>query len=172
MPSYQSPLRGTKSPYGIELKPESHDSLDQVEQNLFQKKIKTSDGKSSLVWLQASDKVSQMKQNIMQNLGYPSHQQNPICGGRSLQDDRSLHEYNILPATTIILNLRLRGKAAGSSKSKGAGGVVGSSLPKGTELNKEHINGGLSFKDILQGEPTTIANPEQTHNTPHPYIVE
>lgn len=66
----------------------------------------------------------------------------------------------------------LRGRAARSSKLKGARGVVGSSLPKGTELNQEHINGGLSFKGILQGKPTTTTNLEQTQNIPSIFIVE
>lgn len=111
-------------------KPVSYDPLDQEEQNFLQFFLKTPASKSTSVWVQASEKVFQMKQNIMQNLGYPTHLQKFIYGGRSLQHDQSLHEYNILPTTTIILNLRLRGRVVGSSKSKAAGGVFGYSLPR------------------------------------------
>lgn len=92
----------------------------------------------------------------MQKLGYPLHLQNLICSGRSLQDDHNLHAYNILPSTTIILNLRLRGGGAGSSKSKGLGGVVGCSLPKGTVPNQKSINVDLSYKNIIS--PREINN--------------
>lgn len=69
--------------------------------------------------------------------------------------------------------MRLRGGAAGSSKSNGTGGVTGSKLPKGTEPNQEHNNAGLSYKNILQGKAAaTAASSSQTHNNPNPYIVE
>lgn len=51
VPSFQSLLLATKLSYGTELDPKTHDSLDQKEHNLFQKKLNTPDGKSLLIWV-------------------------------------------------------------------------------------------------------------------------
>lgn len=107
----------------------------------------------------------------MIKLGYPTHLQNLIYEGRYLQNDQILQEYDIHSTVTIILNPHLRGGAAGSSKSNTTCGTTGSSLPKGTEPNQEHIKGGL-YKNILQGEPTTTAKTTQTLNIHNPYIVD
>ena len=89
-----------------------------------------------------------------------------------MQEDGILQEYNVLPSSTIILNLRLRGGAARLRKSKGGGCGPRSSFPKGTKPNQEHIYGGIYFKDVLQGKLVATTKPAQTYNIPSPYIVE
>jgi len=57
--------------------------------------IKTPDGKSILLWVQASESVNQLKKNIVHILGILMPLQNLICGGKSMQDELRLQEYNI-----------------------------------------------------------------------------
>lgn len=52
--------------------------LEQEEQNSFQIFLKTPEGESTVFWIQASDRVPQLKQNIMNRLGYPYQPQNLI----------------------------------------------------------------------------------------------
>lgn len=111
--------------------------------------------KISLGWVHATDKVFQLKQDIMHSYGNPAHLQHLIYKGKSMQYNRYLQEYKFISATTIILNLQLRGGAARSSTTKGIVGGAGPSLSKGTEPNQEHINGGISYKNILHGKSST-----------------
>jgi len=58
--------------------------------------------------------------------------QSLIYEGKSMQDELRLQEYNTLPLSIVLLNLRLQEGSPRPSYQKGAGGVFGSSLPKGT----------------------------------------
>lgn len=78
----------------------------------FQVFIKPPEGKSKLIWVKETDTVKQMQEVITQQLGYPIRSQNLIHGGRALQDTKYLWEYQIVPLSTIILNLRIRGGAS------------------------------------------------------------
>lgn len=56
-----------------------------VRAHSFQVFVKTSEGKSKLIWVKETDSVKQMQKIIMQQLGYPIRSQNLIHGGRVLQ---------------------------------------------------------------------------------------
>lgn len=120
----------------------------------FQVFIKTPSGMSLLVWVHATDCVLHLKNLISHQVGYPTGLQHLIFGGRALQDPKPLMDYNILPVSTIILNLRLRGGTADYNKTNYTGGGIGSSSTKNTETHQKHKNGGLSLKNILQGKNT------------------
>lgn len=75
----------------------------------FQFFVKSTNGKSILFWVWATNHVKQLKHNIMHTLGIPMLLQSLICEGKSMQEDVMLQDYNILLSSTVILNLRLRG---------------------------------------------------------------
>jgi len=120
----------------------------QVARSGFQILLKTPKGNTTVIWTYDSDRVSDLKNNIADQNGYPSAEQHLLNEGRSLQECRTMQEYNIKLGSTITLNMRLRGRAenAGtSSQSKG------------------------SFKEVVKGKgknPTAITEP------PGQYIVD
>lgn len=127
---------------------------------------------SLLVWVHASDCLMHLKKIISQNTGYPAQIQHLLYGGKSLQDDRTLTDYNILSTSSLILNLKLRGGAATSSKINSAGGGIGSSTSKSTESKQKQKNESLSFKNIIQGKNTVTTPSNPTGFVSNPYIVE
>jgi len=108
----------------------------------------------------------------MHTLGITMILQSLIFGAKSMEEDVKLQDYNILPSSTIILNMKLQGGSPQPRNSKGVGGVSGSIIPKGTKLNQGKFNGGFSFIDILKGNFFASITPYQTHNLPNSYIVE
>ena len=105
-------------------------------------------GNTTVIWTYDSDRVSDLKNNIVVQTGYSAEKQHLLNEGKSLQDCITMQDYNIKSGSTIILNMRLRGGAESfgtSSQSKG------------------------SFKEAVKGkgkEPTTIIEP------PGQYIVD
>lgn len=85
---------------------------DGIITNRSQLFVKNPSGKSTLIWAHATDNVTDLKHNIANHIGYPDSQQHLLTGGRTLQDYRTLKDYNIMPRSTTILNMRLRGGAA------------------------------------------------------------
>lgn len=124
-----------------------------------------------LVWVFATESVLHLKHIISQKIGYLIKLQHLIFGGKALQDPRPLMYYNIISMSTITLNLRLRGGATASCKTKNIGGIR-RSLTKNTETQNKHRNGGFSFKNILQGKITATAPSKQARTETIPYTVE
>lgn len=89
-----------------------------------------------------------------------------------MQEDLMLQDYNILPSSTIISNLRPWVGSPLPRNSKGTAGVSGSSIPKGIESNQRQVNGGLSFIDILKGKFVSSTTRDQKDDIPNAYIVE
>lgn len=129
------------------------DGFDRTNPNHFQIFIKTPSGKIALIWIQETDSVINLKNNIAYHIGYLEGHLHLLYGGRTLQDYRSIKDYNIMPESTIILNLRLRGGAETSSSTKQTEGGSGSSTKTkhNSEPHQQQRTKGISFKNILQG---------------------
>ena len=76
-----------------------------VSTNRFQIFLKPPVGNCLLIWIQDSERVTDLKQAIWNTTSYPSHIQSLIHCGRSLQDSSTLRDYGICLASTIYLNL-------------------------------------------------------------------
>lgn len=140
-----------------------------TEPNRFQILVRTPMGNTILIWTHATDRAIDLKNNIANQIGYPAGEQNLVTGGRSLQDHRTLKEYNIKPGSTIFLNMRLRGGATTSKTTEGGSGSKSNHNPA---QHQQYRSEGASYKHILQSGKAPPTVPKQAGTKPSPYIVE
>ena len=71
--------------------------------------VKTLDGKTLTVDAEEEDTIEDIKNRIMEKEGVPTDQQRLIFGGKQLEGQKTLADYDVQEDSTFHMVLRLRG---------------------------------------------------------------
>mmetsp|Transcript_23088 Transcript_23088/g.74315 ORF Transcript_23088/g.74315 Transcript_23088/m.74315 type:complete len:105 (-) Transcript_23088:1307-1621(-) len=71
--------------------------------------VKTLDGKTISVDVDAGDKIEDVKAKIQEKEGIPPEQQRLIFGGKQMDAQKTLGDYDVQEGSSLSMVLRLRG---------------------------------------------------------------
>ena len=71
--------------------------------------VKTLTGRTMTIDVEATDSITSIKEKITNREGIPATEQRLIFGGKQLENERTIADYNIQKESTLYLVLRLRG---------------------------------------------------------------
>ncbi|KAL0212945.1 hypothetical protein RCL1_006571 [Eukaryota sp. TZLM3-RCL] len=71
--------------------------------------VNTSGGRTISITVERNETIGSVKTKIYLKEGLPAHQQTLVYGGKPLQDEITLQEYNISKDATLHLALRVKG---------------------------------------------------------------
>lgn len=71
--------------------------------------VKSINGKSRTLTINPTDTIATIKRQLQEKEGINPEEQRLIFGGKNLEDNRTLQDYNIGAESTIHLVLRVRG---------------------------------------------------------------
>jgi len=105
--------------------------------------IKTLTGKTITLDVEPTTTIAGVKTQLQDKEGIPAANQRLIYAGRSLEDDKTVSDYNIQQDSTIHLVLRLSGGPVGLFGAKAAGGFGSAAPAPSTGFGTAPLSGGF-----------------------------